>query len=147
MALLDRRPDDRAGRLECVEDEAGRHQLPGGRGDPVARDRERCDRPGQVHDRYVAPGMTPVPHEGGPADGSETTCSEYEPQRSRGTVQVVLHYERQQDFRRTQEHEIRDRRREQRPPEPHTTPDEAEPFLQGRNGGELEVGPHSRQPP
>src|SRR2546428_11062904 len=91
--------------------------------------------------------MTPVPHEGGPADGSETTCSEYEPQRSRGTVQVVLDHERQQDFRRTQEHEIRDRRREERPPEPHTTPDEAEPFLQGRKGRELEVGPHSRQPP
>ena len=132
MALLDCRPDDRACRLERVEDQARDHQLPGGRGETVASDRKGGDRPGQVHDADVAPRVTALAHPERGSNRAHATRGEDETEVAGGGVELVLDHVGQQHFARAQEDQVSRGRGHECPPQPHTLADERQALAHGR---------------
>ena len=109
VALLGGRPDDRAGRLERVEGEAGEHQLPDGGREPVAGDRQVAS----VHATYMKVmsrrGRPRWPDDHGAARPSRRRRRR-RPGRGRAAlaVEVVLDDERQQHLGRAHEQEVGD---------------------------------------
>ena len=146
MPLLDRRPDDCPGRLQCVEDQAREHQLPGRSGEPVAGDRERRERPGPVHRGDVSSRLSAASHPDRGADGAETTRREDEPERQRRGAEVVLDDVGEQHLGGAEEDEIRDGGRAERAPEPDALANEAQPLLDRyeRRGVRLVTLGHTR---
>ena len=70
--------------------------------------------------------MAPVAHPERRPHGSEPSCGEDQPERSRRCVQLVLHDIREQHFARTEEDEVGRRRSNESPPQPHSPADERE---------------------
>ena len=118
MALLGGRPDDGARRLERVEGEARRHQLPDRGREPVARDGKRRKRPRHVHERDVAPRQAALADDDRAGDGADAPRGEDEPQIHCVAAHLVLDDERQQHLGRTHEQQIGDRRRGKGRPQP-----------------------------
>ena len=92
VGLLERRPHDRPGRLEHVEDEAGEHQLPGRGREAVPGDGERRERPGGVDERDAAARLPALAHHQRASDRAEPSCCEHEPERLGRAVDDVLHH-------------------------------------------------------
>ena len=95
MALLDRRPDDRAGGLERVEREARRHQLPERGRQAVSGDGQRGRGPDRVHEGDEAPREATPAHDDRAADRAEPAGREDEPQVGRRAAELVLDEQRQ----------------------------------------------------
>src|SRR6266487_2834215 len=128
MTLLDGRPDDRAGSLQRVEDQAREHQLPGGRGQPVAGYCQCREGPSPVHEGDLPARMAAAAHPDCRADSAESARRENEAERACRSMKVVLDDVGEQYFSWPEEHEVCDGGGAERAPEPHALPDEAQAF-------------------
>ena len=123
QALLRGDPHDEARALERVEREAEDHRLPGQPRDAVAGDRERRDRPHEVHEGHVTPRHLAVAHDDRGDHRPDPAEREDEAEVARRAPHLLLHHEGEQRVGRAPEDEVGERRRQERSPQPRLRPD------------------------
>ena len=104
---------------------AREHEVPHGRADPVARDGERRDGPGEVHERHAPARETELPERHRGQDRGEASGAEDEPEIARGGLEIVLDDVGDQHLHRAHEQQVGDGRADERDPEPAAIPHEA----------------------
>ena len=137
MPLLDGRPDDRARRLERVERQARQHQLPERRREPVSDDRERRRRPDHVHEGDEAPREPALAHDDRAGHRAQPARGEDEAQIGRGSAEVVLDEQRDEDLHRPHEAQVGHGGARERRPQPRPAPDVAPALEQLARGGAM----------
>ena len=120
VALLDRRPDDRPRCLECVEEQAGDHQLP----HAVGRARNRRPRGSRASSTRTSPSrrgaVAALRHHDRRADRTDTAGGEDDPEIAGRGVQVVLDDVGEKDLRRARGRRGRRARRVRSVPQSQT---------------------------